>query len=236
VIYKIYPPEVKATPNAREIALGELKSMGKVSFKEWVMTFTIILLLFLWVFGKQLELNITIAAMVGLCVLLMTGVLEWKSLVKLDTAWETFVWFCIIIMLAGFLKDYGVLNWFTSNVQQNFSSLHWHVAFPLIALIYFYSHYLFASSTVHVTTMYPAFLGLALVLGTPPMLAALVLIFFSNLYGGLTHYSLTPAPLLYGVGYVDIKDWWRIGFIVSVINIAIWSTIGLAWWKLLGLW
>jgi DASS family divalent anion:Na+ symporter len=84
--------------------------------------------------------------------------------------------------------------------------------------------------------MYPAFLGLSLALGTPPMLAVFILIFFSNLFGGLTHYSLAPAPLLFGVGYVDIKSWWKIGFLTSVINILIWSTIGVAWWKFLGYW
>jgi DASS family divalent anion:Na+ symporter len=234
-IYKIYPPEVKETPNAREHALGELKSLGKIRYQEWIMAFTVLVLLTLWIFGKKLGVEVAIAAMVGLSLLLLTGVLEWKSLVKIDSAWETFVWFCVLIMLAGFLKDYGVLSWFTDNVQTHFSGLKWQIAFPLIALIYFYSHYFFASSTAHVTSMYPAFLGLAIILGTPPMLAALVLIFFSNLFGGLTHYSLAPAPLLYGVGYVDIKDWWRIGFLVSIINIAIWSTVGLMWWKFLEL-
>lgn len=235
-IYKIYPPEIKETPNAQETALEQLRALGRVSKREWIMASTVLVLLTLWIFGKQLGIEPVVAAMVGLGILLSTGVLEWKSLVKIDDAWETFVWFCVLIMLAGFLKDYGILSWFTQNVQQHFAGLEWHMAFPLLALIYFYTHYFFASSTAHVTSMYPAFLGLSLALGTPPMLAAFVLIFFSNLFGGLTHYSLAPAPLLYGVGYVDIKDWWKIGFLTSIINIVIWCTVGLAWWKLLGFW
>jgi DASS family divalent anion:Na+ symporter len=31
-------------------------------------------------------------------------------------------------------------------------------------------------------------------------------------------------------------DWWRIGFIISVMNLAIWLGIGMWWWKLVGLW
>ncbi|MBS0287297.1 MAG: anion permease [Proteobacteria bacterium] len=241
-IYKIYPPEIKETPNAQTIALAELKALGKMRRGEWIMAFTVFTLLFLWIFGKQkifgfqMEVEVVIAAMVGLTILLVTGVLDWKSLVRLHDAWETFVWFCVLIMLAGFLKDYGVLDWFTKDVQTHFAGLHWTYAFPILALIYFYSHYFFASSTAHVTSMYPAFLGLSLALGTPPMLAVFILIFFSNLFGGLTHYSLAPAPLLFGVGYVDIKTWWKIGFLSSVINIIIWSTIGLMWWKFLGFW
>lgn len=235
-IYWIYPPEIKETPDARSHALAELKAMGHIKYREWIMAGTVVVLLVLWIFGKQLGVEAVVAAMVGLSILLLTGVLEWKSLVKIDNAWETFVWFCVLIMMAGTLKEYGVLSWFTDNVQSHFAGLHWTIAFPILALIYFYTHYFFASSTAHVTSMYPAFLGLAIVLGTPPLLAALVLIYFSNLFGGLTHYSLAPAPLLYGVGYVSIKDWWKIGFLTSLINITIWSTVGLAWWKFLGLW
>ncbi|HRE32040.1 MAG TPA: DASS family sodium-coupled anion symporter, partial [Candidatus Berkiella sp.] len=232
-IYKIYPPEIKETPFAQDNARAELKAMGKMHRNEWIMGFAAIVLLVLWIFGKQLGVAPVVAAMVGLILLLVTGVLEWKSLVKIDTAWETFVWFCVLIMLANLLKDYGVLSWFTSSVQGHFAGLDWKIAFPLLALIYFYTHYFFASSTAHVTSMYPAFLGLSIAIGTPPMLAAFVMIYFSNLFGGLTHYSLAPAPLLYGVGYVDIKTWWKIGFLTSVINILIWCTVGAVWWKFL---
>jgi divalent anion:Na+ symporter, DASS family len=235
-IYTIYPPQIKETPNAQAIARSDLKALGKMHKQEWIMAVTVLVLLTLWIFGKQLGVEVTIAAMVGLTVLLVTGVLEWKALIRVHDAWETFVWFCVLIMLAGYLKDYGVLDWFTQIVQGHFSGLHWKYAFPILALIYFYSHYFFASSTAHVSSMYPAFLGVSLALGTPPMLAVFILIFFSNLFGGITHYSLAPAPLLYGVGYVDIKDWWKIGFLTSLINIAIWSTVGPVWWKFLGYW
>lgn len=233
-IYLIYPPKIKTTPNARIEALAKLKELGSMTKREWIMAFTAIVLLVLWMSSQYIDP--AVAAMVGLSILLVTGVLEWNSLVKIDSAWETFVWFCIIILLAGQLSEQGVLSWFTNNVQSQFRGLHWHYAFPLLCLIYFYSHYFFASSTAHVSAMYPAFLGLAIVLGTPVLLAVFVLIFFSNLFGGLTHYSLAPAPLLYGAGFVHIKDWWKIGFVVSVLNIIIWCGVGIPWWKFLGYW
>ena len=51
----------------------------------------------------------------------------------------------------------------------------WTVAFPVLCLVYFYSHYLFASQTAHVSSMYAAFLAVSVAVGTPPLLAALVL-------------------------------------------------------------
>jgi DASS family divalent anion:Na+ symporter len=52
----------------------------------------------------------------------------------------------------------------------------------------------------------------------------------------LTHYGTTPGPIYFGAGYVTQATWWRIGLIVSIANIAIWMTVGVAWWRLLGLW
>jgi DASS family divalent anion:Na+ symporter len=32
------------------------------------------------------------------------------------------------------------------------------------------------------------------------------------------------------------STWWRIGFLLSLVNIAIWMSVGVVWWKVLGLW
>ncbi|UCC83786.1 MAG: anion permease, partial [Gemmatimonadota bacterium] len=69
-----------------------------------------------------------------------------------------------------------------------------------------------------------------------PLLAALVLAFFSNLFSSMTHYGTGPAPVLFGSGYVELAEWWRLGLLVSVVNIAVWLGVGGAWWKLLGIW
>ena len=72
--------------------------------------------------------------------------------------------------------------------------------------------------------------------GTPPVLAALVLAFFSNLFASMTHYGTAAAPILFGSGNVDIGTWWKLGALISVVNIAIWLGAGSLWWRLLGLW
>jgi DASS family divalent anion:Na+ symporter len=68
------------------------------------------------------------------------------------------------------------------------------------------------------------------------MLAALVLCFFSNLHASMTHYGTGPAAAMFGQGFVPIVTWWRLGFIISIVHIAIWVGVGGAWWKVLGLW
>jgi DASS family divalent anion:Na+ symporter len=106
----------------------------------------------------------------------------------------------------------------------------------LLLVIYNYTHYVFASATAHITAMYPAFLGVAIAVGAPPLLAALSFAFFSSLFAALTHYGTGSAVVIYGAGYVSQTRWWRIGFALSLAHLPLWLGIGFGWWKLLGLW
>ena len=114
--------------------------------------------------------------------------------------------------------------------------VNWGVAFLVLCLLYFYSHYLFASQTAHVSSMYAAFLSVSVAVGTPPLLAALVLGFLSNLFSSLTHYGSGPAPVIFGAGYVELGTWWKLGALTGVINLLIWLVVGGLWWKIIGIW
>lgn len=236
VLYVLYPPEIKETPEAAELARDKIESMGPVQRGERVMFGTFVLLLTMWIFGARIEIHSTVTAMIGLAVLLITGILTWDDILSEKGAWDTLVWFSALVMMASYLTRLGLIPWFSETVGAVFGDIGWLPAFLGLSLIYFYSHYFFASCTAHVSSMYAAFLGVALAVGTPPLLAALVLGFFSNLFSGTTHYGTGPAPVLFASGYVEVTDWWRLGVIVSVVNIFIWLGIGGVWWKVLGYW
>lgn len=236
VVYKLYPPLIKDTPDAARMAKQKLQAMGRFKKEEWMLLGVFVLLLVLWIFGPMLQVKATVAAMVGLALLLVFGVLHWHEVLEEKHAWDTFIWFATLIMLATYLGKFGLTSWFSEQIVGAVGGFTWVTGFSILVLVYFYSHYFFATATAHVGAMYPAFLLVAIGLGTPPGLAIPTLAFASNLMGGLTHYGSGPAPIYYGSGYVDIKAWWTIGFILSVINLAIWIGLGAPWWKLIGLW
>ncbi len=235
LLYKIYPPEIKATPNAPGIAQERLDEMGPMSISEWIMLFTFITLIILWIFGNSIGVHGTTAGIIGLSVLLVSGVLTWNDVVSEKGAWDTLVWFAALVMMATYLNKLGMIGWFGTTMEESISGVSWTTAFPIIICIYFYSHYLFASSTAHVSAMYAAFLAVGVAVGIPGMLLALTLGFVSNLYAVVTHYGMGPAPVLFGSGYVDLKTWWILGFIMSIVFLIIWMGIGGLWWKVIGL-
>ena len=236
ILYKIYPPEVKETPGASKLAAEKLTEMGGLKVSEKYMLIAFGLILILWIFGKQLGLASTTTALIGLSVLLLTQVLTWDDIKKEEGAWNTLVWFAALVMMASFLNKLGMVGWFSGLMQNAVSGMSGIVALFLLAVVYYYSHYFFASMTAHISAMYAAFLAVALAAGAPPMLSALVLAFFSNIFAATTHYGTGPAPVFFGSGYVPQNTWWRLGFIISIVQIVIWSVVGGMWWKVVGLW
>ncbi|HDS9257279.1 TPA: anion permease [Escherichia coli] len=74
---------------------------------------------------------------------------------------------------------------------------------------------------------------LANVSGAPLMLTALALL-FSNSYGGMvTHYGGAAGPVIFGVGYNDIKSWWLVGAVLTILTFLVHITLGVWWWNML---
>lgn len=167
--------------------------------------------------------------------LLVSGVLTWDDILKERAAWGTFIWFGALIMLAGQLESSGFLEWFSIEISHSISSLHWITAFLCVTFLYFYSHYFFASTTALITAIYAVFLQVMVTSGAPGFVAAMMLAAFSCLSACLTHYGTGSAPVYFGAHYVSMKSWWTIGGVLSIFYIAVWWTIGTAWWQLLGL-
>ena len=236
LIYRLYPPQITRTPEAPELARRRLREMGAMSREEWTLLAVFVFLLGLWIRGDALGVSATATAMAGVAAMLATGVLGWDDILEERGGWDTFIWFAVLVMMATQLGELGLLAWFSDRVAGLLGDIHWIPAFVSLSLIYFYVHYLFASNTAHVSAMYAPFLALALAVGTPPALAALLLAYFSNLFASLTHYGTAAAPILFGSGNVDIVTWWKLGALISVLNIAIWLGAGSLWWRLLGLW
>ncbi len=244
VIYFMYPPEIKKTPDAPQFARAKLSDLGPLSFAEKITLGVFGLLLFMWagvpaiLFGEAYAINATTAAFIGLSILLITGVLQWDEVLKNKGAWDTVMWFSALVMMASFLGKLGLVNWLAITVGSGIDHLgvNWVLGMLLLVLVYVYSHYFFASTTAHITAMFAAFFTAGIALGAPPMLLGLTLAFSSSLMMSLTHYGTGTAPIIFGSGYTTLGEWWKVGFAMSVVNLAVWFFIGGAWWKVLGYW
>lgn len=236
VVYKMCPPELKKTPEAKEFARQELIKMGPMTIQEKIMLGVFIMALVLWATSSFTHLEATTVALLGICILLATEVLKWKQVIEESKAWDSLVWVGAVVGLAGFLNSAGFIAWFAKGVAHGLAGTNWVVALVVAALTYLYSHYAFASMTAHVTAMYAALVAVAVAAGAPVMVTVLAIAFMANVCGCLTHFGTGPAPIYFGAGYVDQKEWWKMGFVMSIVHVVVWLGIGGIWWKVLGFW
>ncbi|EOB3566864.1 anion permease [Vibrio vulnificus] len=235
-MYLFFPPELKKTPEMRAIAKEKLQQMGAMTRDEIMVCATFIGMVTLWVLGPTLSIHATVTALIGLVFLLLSRTITWDAVLSEKEAWHTITWFAVLIMMASELNKLGFIKWFSNGIGESLSGFGWATTIILLLLVYYYSHYLMASAMAHISAMYSAFLAIAISAGAPPMLAAIVLGIFSNLYMSTTHYSSGPAPILFGAGFHSLQNWWKIGFVFSLIVIPIFIFVGGMWWKVLGLW
>jgi len=236
LLYRIFPPEVKHTPAAAQLASDELEQMGRMNRGEKLMLIVFALVAVLWMTTALHLINYAAVALLGICVLLLSGVLSWEDVISERQAWDVFIWYGGLVRMAEALGQSGILKKFAETAASFTVGWRWWAALATLLLVYFYAHYGFASITAHATAMYTPFLVVIIAAGAPPYLAVLSLAYFSNLDASLTHYGTTSGPIYFGAGYVIQQTWWRLGLVVSSVTIPIWVVLGFTWWKLLRLW
>lgn len=235
-VYKIYPPEIKETPNAKEWATNKIAEMGKLSLPEKMMAIIFVITLTLWMISSTLGIDATLIAFISVILLLLTGILSPKDILSETGAWNILIWLSILVFMAEKLTQFGFINWISTSISTSMKGINWLTTLIILALVLFYTHYLFASATAHNSAMFLPLLTVAIAAGAPKMMAAQFLALFSAIMGSTTHYSSPAASVLASSGYVKQNEWWKMSFIFGIFYILVYSIIGLGWMKIIGMW
>lgn len=236
LVYKLYPPEVKDTPEAPAEAARKLKELGPLSQDELMVVITMAITVFMWIF-QPFGIKPVVAAMLGMSLQLVSGVITWAECLNEKGAWDTLLWFAVLIGMSAQLNALGFIDYLSSTVAGALTAAN--LAWPQVMLIlhgcYFAIHYLFASQTAQVAALSTAFMAMMMASGAPPVLVGLTMAFHTNLFGAITHYASGQSACYYGAGFVELKDYFRLGAICGVVNVLIWGIFGGLWWKAIGL-
>ena len=229
VTYWIYPPEVKAGDEVPAWAGAELDKMGALTRRELELGALVLLALGLWIFAGS-WINATTVALVVIALMLLLNVVSWDDVIKNAPAWNTLAWFATLVALAEGLNRVGFVKWFADAVAAHMGGFSPFTAMILLVLVFYFTHYLFASITAHVTALLPVMLAVgASIPGIDMPQYALLLCLTLGIMGVLTPFATGPSPVYYGSGYLPAKDYWRLGAIFGVLFIATLLVVALPW-------
>ena len=229
VIYKVYPPELKETPEAPQVAQEALDKMGPVHKNEWIMASTFIVMVFLWVMSGAWGLDKTAVAFLGLGVLMLTNIFTLEDLRGEGNALGTLVWFAILYAMSKYLNELGFMGWVGDHISTMVEGYSWPIVYTALIISYVLIHYFFVSQTAQMLALFSVFLAVAIEAGVPPEMMAYMLLFATNFNAIITPQGSSANVIYTGSGYIEAGEVYKIGGIVTFVNTFIFLTIGTAW-------
>ena len=235
LLYKVFPPKLKKTPEAPRLADEELQRMGPVHRNEWITGITFILMVTLWALSGVLGMDKTAIALAGLAVLMVSNIFTINDIKDQGEALSVLIWFAALYTLSTYLNKFGFMGYIGEGIAGQIAGLSWPVVYALLIVIYVLIHYLFVSQTAHMLALYGVFLGVGLNAGVPGEMMALMLLFATNFNSVITPQGSSANVLFLSSGYITAGEVYKNGGIVTAANTVIYLVIGTLWMMVLGL-
>ena len=233
ILMKIFPPEIKETPEAPAIAQKALDAMGPVHKNEWIMAGTFVGMVFLWIMSGSWGLDKTAVAFLGLGVLMLTNIFTLDDLKGQGNALGTLVWFSILFAMSVYLNKFGFMGWVGHHISNAVVGLSWMSVYVTLIVSYVLIHYFFVSQTAQMLALFSVFLGVAINAGVPAEMMALMLLFATNFNAMITPQGSSANVIYSASGYIEAGEIYKVGGIITLLNTIVFLTVGTAWMMLI---
>ena len=235
ILYKVFPPELKDTPNAPLMAKEALKKMGKMGRNEYITAFTFLSMVILWSLSGVLGVDKTAVAFGGLGILMVSNIFTIDDLKEQGEALNTLIWFATLYTLSTYLNKFGFMSFVGDNIAQSLLGFSWFNVYILLVVFYVLIHYLFVSQTAQMLALYGIFLSVGIESGVPAQMIALMLLFATNFNSVITPQGSSANVIFVSSEYLSAREIYKNGGIVTLANTIIFLSVGTLWMMVLGL-
>ncbi len=238
LVHKICPPDTASITAVRVRASQELGRMGNVNIRELIAAGVFFTILILWSTSTVSGIDNTLVAFIGVSLMLILGVIEWNDLAECKEMWSFLIWFGAILGFSAALTKLGFFDWFAGLIKLLLPAAGTgeYTVLALVAVLAILPHYFFVSYTGYVVAFSPLIFSFVAATDAPRYPAFFLLAYLMIISCTLTHYGNALGPLLMEKGFNDKRTWWATGTLITVMHAALYLTLGIIYWKLIGLW
>lgn len=231
VMKKVYPLEEVNMRDMKLFLSKKVEDMGSFSFGEKKSLFFLIFAFSLWViFGNIVGMATVAVLIAGL--LGVTKTLTWED-VESKIPWGIIFLYGGAITLAFALTKTGAAEYIAQNIINMFAINPYLVIFIVVVLTIFLSEVM--SNAAATGTILPIALTVFLSMGLSAKMGMYV-VALPSAFAFMFIIGTPGSAMVYDTGLLSARDFLKPGFILNLIGIAIFMTLGLFWWKILGLW
>jgi DASS family divalent anion:Na+ symporter len=229
LLYKLFPPELKATPDAPLAAKKALREMGGLNRDEKWVTVIFVGMVGLWALAGTLKLDSAAVAFLGLGLLLATDVLTLKDIAQEGDVLATFIWFAVLYALSSQLNELGFMGFVGEQIARGLVGVPWPAVYVVLVVLYVLMHYLFVSQTAHVLALFGVFLDVGVKVGVPAAPLAFGLLFASNYFSAITPQGSSANLVFVGSGYLAQGELYKMGGLVTAFILVVYLVVGTPW-------
>lgn len=229
LIYKIYPPEIAQTPDAPLIAEAALVKMGDMQKSEWIMAGVFVGMVSLWMLSGLFGFDKTAVAFLGLGILMVSNVFTLDDMKEEGNALATLIWFAILFAMSLYLNKLGFMGWLGDHISGFVHGYSWGFVYVALIVAYVLIHYFFVSQTAQMLALFSVFLEVGMSAGVPGYLMALMLLFATNFNAIITPQGSSANVIYVGSGYIEPREIYRVGGLVTLLNTSVFLCIGTPW-------
>jgi DASS family divalent anion:Na+ symporter len=230
VLYKIFPPQLKSTPDAPKNAQKALEKMGRMSKNEWITAMVFTTMLTLWsLSGLYPFIDKTAVAFGGLGILMLTGVFAVHDFRSQGEALSTLLWFAILFVLSTELARMGFMSALANHWIGYFEGMPWGMVYLLLVAIYVFIHYFFVSQSAHMLALFGLFLSIGIQAGVDGTLLAMMLLLATNFNAIITPQGSSANAIYLSSEYITARDVYIYGGAVTLLNFIIYMGVATPW-------
>lgn len=234
LVWKLFPPEVGATPEAPKAARKELAEMGRISRAELITAATFVVMVAGWVLATTLSLSGTAVAFMGLGALLVTGVLTVDDICKQCDTLVTFLWLAVLFALSAQLNELGFMGYVGERLAARLGGLSWPALYVALVALYVGLHYFFVSQTSQLLALLAVYLDVGIKGGVPAPLMPPGLLFASSYSSVITPQGGGSQNIIFvASGHLKQGELYRLGLWTTAAFMGVYLLIGTPWWLFL---
>jgi len=231
ILIKRWKPEVRDLKDISTKLQREMR-MQRITMNE-ILTFLIfIFVLYMWIFQSQF--GIGMITLLGSVLFLAFGLAEWKDYQSIN--WNIPMLYFGAIGLGTVLKTTNAAQWLGAKFLVIIGTViptdSIYVLFVQVLGMALFTETIAAGPAV--ATIGPVLLGSSMLAGIDAVVAGVAIAIASS-FAFLFVIGTPPNTIIYGSGYVKIRDFLTTGIFIEIIALILLALFIVFWWPLLGI-
>lgn len=232
LLCRTFRPEVTDLSPAITALREKIREEGKMTPKDWTSVVLFALTVVMWITVSD-RIGLGIPALIGVSLFIIAGLTRWED-INNGVNWGVILIYGGTISLGIAMKNTGAAQWLAQSLLDVLTPLGLNEGIPLLFTICLLTTAMtsIVATGATVGILGPVVLDMAKLTGTSIVTAGMITAISSS-FSYLTVFSSPAGNIIYGSGFIKPRDFFKVGWKMVFISVAMVLIFASTYWRLL---